>query len=375
MEPRGKESTGDVEMAVVPDISRGHPDPPGSRHPVCPFSELENSEAEKGHRKRSLRKLCILMIFCFAVMVAEVVGGMKANSLAVLADAAHMLTDIVGLAISLLAVWASGWKATSNYSFGFNRLEVLGALFSMQLIWLLSGLLIYEAFGRLLHEGEAVDGKLMFSVAAFGFAVNFIMVTWLGHDHHVHHHVHHHDHHNHHHHHHRHSNEELCPLAKSEANESDLDSDSTIKSKRLNINLQGAYLHIIADLIQSVGVMITGAIIWVAPNWLAVDLISTLIFSVLVICTTLPLIRSILYIMMERTPPEIDADALQDNLKRIKGVDNVSDLHVWAVTLGKVVMSCHIVAESGVAHYEVVSNVEDYCRSMYKIHHITIQVE
>ncbi|KAI4368870.1 hypothetical protein MLD38_017378 [Melastoma candidum] len=235
MEARGKESTGEVEIIVDGFLH----DPlitSGSRHPVCAFTELENSETEKEHRTRSLRKLCVLMIFCFVVMLAEVVGGLKANSLAVLADAAHMLTD--------------------------------------------------------------------------------------------------------------------------------------------NINLQGAYLHIKADLIQSVGAMISGAIIWVAQNWLAVDLmISTLIFSVLVLWTTLPLVRTIFYIMMERTPPEIDADAIQDNLKHIKAVDNVRDLHVWAVTPGKVVMSCRIVAESGVGRNEVVSNIEDYCLSMYKIHHITIQVE
>lgn len=108
---------------------------------------------------------------------------MKAHSLSVISDAAHLLSDIVGFAISLFALRASGWEATPCQSFGYNRLEVLGALLSVQLIWFISGFLIYEAVGRILYRNARVDGKLMFAITTFGFVLNCIMVLWLGHHH------------------------------------------------------------------------------------------------------------------------------------------------------------------------------------------------
>ncbi|PKI32177.1 hypothetical protein CRG98_047435 [Punica granatum] len=310
-------------------------------------------------------------------MVVEIVGGVKANSLAILADAAHLLTDVAGLAISLFAAWASGWEPTSRYSFGFSRLEVLGALLSLQLIWMISGFLMYEAVHRILHRAERVNGKLMFLIAAFGFLINSIMVVWVGHDHH---------HHPHgsckpgdHHHHEHGGQEELCALAKGgdgkDEDETNLLSVSTENSGILNINLQGAYLHIIADLIQSIGVMIAGAIIWAAPNFLVVDLISTLIFSVLVLCTTIPLLRNVLSVLMERVPCEIDLSRLKDGLKRIKGVSDIHDLHVWSITVGKFVMSCHVLPEPGVSSRELLNRIRDYCKRTYGIHHVTVEIE
>ncbi|KAK4777687.1 hypothetical protein SAY87_017874 [Trapa incisa] len=183
---------------------------------VCPFSERKHGSSESEERSRLVKKLFGLMVFCAIIMVVEIVGGIKANSLAILADAAHLLTDVTGLWVSLFAAWASGWEPTSQHSFGFHRLEVLGAFVSVQLIWMISGVLIYEAVHRILPESERVDGKLMFIIAAFGFLINLVMFMWIGHDHHHHHHPHgsckHGDHH-HHHHHHGHSNDELCALA------------------------------------------------------------------------------------------------------------------------------------------------------------------
>ncbi|MCD7454213.1 hypothetical protein HAX54_023967 [Datura stramonium] len=98
----------------------------------------------------------------------------------------HLLSDVVGFSISLFAVWVSGWNATKEHSFGYHRLEVLGALISVQLIWLISGFLIYEATERMFHTNAKVNGKLMFAIAAFGLIINFISVVWLGHDHSLH---------------------------------------------------------------------------------------------------------------------------------------------------------------------------------------------
>ncbi|MBA0735641.1 hypothetical protein Gogos_019472 [Gossypium gossypioides] len=353
-------------------------------------SRQENITLESKERQKLASQLSGLIIFYLVVMLVEIVGGMKANSLAVLTDAAHLLTDVAGFSISLFTVWASAWKATSNHSFGFSRLEVLGALISVQLIWLVSALLIYEALNRLLHDKQKVDGALMFAIAAFGFFINLIIVLWLGHDHshhvfgndhHHHHHVHLHDHHHHHehlhdhHHHHEHHDHEggkPCDLTKED--ETSLVT-STPKTKILNINLQGAYLHVMADLIQSVGVMIAGAVIWLKPNWLIVDLLCTLIFSTFALSTTLPMLRDVFDILMGRTPRDINIDMVEDGIKGINGVESVHDLHVWAITVGKLVLSCHVVAKPGVESKEMISKIRDYCESTYKIHHITVQIE
>lgn len=368
----------EVEMPEVSEAIDILPLPPQlSCNPACVFSNISESE----ERSKAATKLSGLILFYLVFMAVEIVGGLKANSLAVLTDAAHLLTDVAGCFISLFTLWVSGWKPTPRQSFGFNRLEVLGALLSVQLIWLVSGMLIYEAVNRILHKNSKVNGKLMFAVAAFGFLINLIMAFWLGHNHdHHHHHAcgdehdhHHHDHDHHHHHDHDHEKEGLCETE--EENTKLVSNSPKKKFLSLNINLQGAYLHVISDMIQSVGVMIAGAIIWAKPDWLIVDLVCTLVFSVLVLSTTLAMLRNVFGILMERTPTEIDISRLEKDLKGVKGVEDVHDLHVWAITVGKFVMSCHVIAEPGTGSNELLGRIRDYCEKMYRIQHVTIQIE
>ncbi|XP_027353918.1 metal tolerance protein B [Abrus precatorius] len=341
---------------------------------VCPFSGHENSAVSSEESLKSAKKLCGLIFFYAIVMVVEIIGGIKAHSLAVISDAAHLLSDIAGFSISLFAVWASRWEATPYQSFGYNRLEVLGALLSVQLIWLISGFLIYEAVGRLVLRNAKVNGKLMFAIAAFGFVLNSIMVAWLGHDHSRHHHGCDHDHS----HHqcqtdHDHGKEDITNITDEE--NLTLVSSSHREATVLNINIQGAYLHVMADMIQSIGVMIAGAIIWAEPEWFIVDLICTLIFSVLSLSTTLPMLRNIYSILMEGTPSEINISKLEKGLRSIKGVQDVHDLHVWAITVGKNVLCCHVVAEPGISHIDLRGVIKYYCQKTFQIQHVTIQIE
>lgn len=339
---------------------------------TCSFSKQEQNQMDAVQRSKTTAKLLRLMVFYAVIMVVEIVGGLKANSLAILTDAAHLLSDIAGFSISLFTVWVSGWEATPRQSFGFNRLEVLGALLSVQLIWLISGTLIYEAINRLVHNSAKVNGNLMFAVAAFGFVVNFLMVVWLGHDHSHHSHSHHHhaceseDHH--------HKPEELC--AGNEEESTKLVASSTQENSELvNINIQGAYLHLLTDLIQSVGVMIAGSIIWLKPEWLVVDLLCTIIFSIIALCTTFPMLKKVFSILMERVPAEIDIARVENGLKLIRGVIDVHDLHVWAITVGKNVLTCHVVIEPGASPNEILRSIREYCEKTFKIHHVTLQIE
>ncbi|KAL6195513.1 hypothetical protein ACLB2K_031132 [Fragaria x ananassa] len=272
---------------------------------ICAFSKKESSSMDSKQRSKSATKLGVLIIVYLLFMVVEIVGGVKSNSLAVLTDAAHMLTDVSGFATALFAVIASGWEATSDQSFGYHRLEVLSALLSLQLIWVFAVILIYEAVDRMLHEHAKVNGVLMFAVAAFGFLVNFIMVMWLGHDH-THHHQqqqqqHHHtcgdlDYHDDHGHNHDHDHgkEEACTITE--------DDETSLVSSA------------------------------------------------------------------QRTPREIDINKLEKGLKSIKGVQDVHDLHVWSLTVGKMVLSCHVTADPTVGSSQIIDEIRDFCERTYRIH-------
>lgn len=361
-----------MEVIEMPSILKGEDAVLITQQSPCynlsSFSQEGCSSLESKQKIKPATKLLGLIIFSLLVMAVEIVGGLKANSLSIFTDAAHMLSDVAVNTISLFAVWASAWKATSRQSFGYHRLEVLGALFSVQLIWLISGFLIYEAIERIIRRSSKINGPLMLAVGAFGFLVNMVMMTWLGHDH-AHHawggEHHNHSHHDHaYHEHHDHSlgyeRAETCLQGKEE---------------ETNINLQAAYVHVIFDLIQSIGVMIAGVIIWVKPSWLVADLITTLLFSVFALSTTFPMLGRIFTILMERAPKEIDIDALEHELNRIEGVQSVHDLHVWAITVKRTVLSCHVIAKPGVNSNQLLRKIKEFCESRYQVHHITIEIE
>ncbi|OAY48929.1 metal tolerance protein 1 [Manihot esculenta] len=371
----------------------------------CGFSDGGANSKDAKERSASMRKLLIAVALCVLFMSAEVAGGIKANSLAILTDAAHLLSDVAAFAISLFSLWAAGWEATPRQSYGFFRVEILGALVSMQLIWLITGILVYEAIVRLIHDTGDVNGFLMFIVAAFGLVVNIIMALLLGHDHghghdhahghddhnhgigHIHgeknnshrHHHHHHQHEEHtkdkHHHHEEHSKDEHHPV--SEDNTVPLLDKGKDKHGKIqrNINVQGAYLHVLGDSIQSIGVMIGGAVIWYKPEWKIVDLICTLIFSVIVLGTTIKMLRSILEVLMESTPREIDATKLEKGLLEMEEVVAIHELHIWAITVGKVLLACHVKIRPEANADMVLDNVINYIRREYNISHVTIQIE
>ncbi|XP_031251057.1 metal tolerance protein 1 isoform X4 [Pistacia vera] len=404
-----------IEISV--DVSDGARSPGGSKicgEAPCGLADARTNSKEAKERAASMRKLLIAVALCVVFMSVEVVGGIKANSLAILTDAAHLLSDVASFAISLFSLWAAGWESTPRQSYGFFRVEILGALVSMQLIWLLAGILVYEAIVRLIHNTGEVNGFLMFLVATFGLVVNIVMVFVLGHDHghghgHSHSHSHspddhdpgvsyshrktitagHHDHDEEHHHHHDEENpkDKLHHHNEEHSREEHLHTEDHTEpllskpqgaqeeKKQRNINVQGAYLHVLGDSIQSIGVMIGGAIIWYKPEWKIVDLICTLIFSVVVLGTTIKMLRNILEVLMESTPREIDATKLEKGLLEMEEVVAIHELHIWAITVGKVLLACHVKIRPEVNADMVLDNVVEYIRREYNISHVTIQIE
>lgn len=480
---------------------------------TCELTDITEGGAEVKEREEARRKLMMAIALCFGFMLVEVVGGIVSNSLAILTDAAHLLSDVAGFAISLFALWMAGWEATPKHSFGYFRMEILGALVSMQLIWMITGILVYEAIMRLVSGTEEVNGRLMFITAAFGVSVNILMTFLLGHDHghshgdhghdhghghshghshiqsksksnslnHDHDHDHDHDydhdhedssvgekkqgtkthshskplshsksdlplskgpgdleseasrllgkpsrngsskvnhdqehnghshedgngHHHHHDHHdkdgHDHHHDDVeggrrvedrkilkgsfkKPAVNKHADDHGKESNAkhshdlvpSTPVMKQNINLQGAYLHVLGDLIQSVGVMIGGAIIWWKPEWKIVDLFCTLLFSVLVLFTTIKMLRDILEVLMESTPREINAAEVEEGIRRLEGVVDVHELHIWAITMGKIVLACHVRIIPTSDMEEVLHSVLEFCEKEYNISHATVQVE
>lgn len=395
--------------AEVPSTERGNIGSKGCEGAICGFADVKTSSRDAQERSASMRKLLIAVVLCVIFMSVEVAGGIKANSLAILTDAAHLLSDVASFAISLFSLWAAGWEATPRQSYGFFRIEILGALVSIQLIWLLTGILVYEAIVRLVQETGEVQGFLMFLVSAFGLLVNVIMALLLGHDHghdhgghghghdHGHGHGHAHGHDDHGHEDHDHGSEDdhthghgdgvtvtMYHHPKHDEHHHHSDDGNTSeplldkskkKKKQQNINVQGAYLHVLGDSIQSVGVMIGGGIIWYKPEWKIIDLICTLIFSVIVLATTIRMLRNILEVLMESTPREIDATRLERGLCEMEEVIAIHELHIWAITVGKVLLACHVRIKPEADADMVLDKVIDYIKREYNISHVTIQIE
>ncbi|XXG66954.1 hypothetical protein AAC387_Pa06g0408 [Persea americana] len=153
------------------------------RGATCDFSDSETISRDAKERSASMQELLMAIVLCVLFMSVEVVGGMKANSLSILTDATHLLSDVAAFAISLFSLWASGWEANPRRSYGFFRIEILGTLVSIQLIWLLTGILVYAAIFRIIHQTGEVEGWQMFVVAAFGLIMNIITALFLGHHH------------------------------------------------------------------------------------------------------------------------------------------------------------------------------------------------
>ncbi|KAB2619803.1 Metal tolerance A2 -like protein [Pyrus ussuriensis x Pyrus communis] len=251
------------------------------------------------------------------LMSVEVVGKGGAN-IAILTDAAHLLTDVAAFAISLFSVWASGWEATPRQSYGFYRIEILGALVS----------------GHDNHPHSHEDPDETHN--------HGITVTT--------HHSYHHEVHCNHDGKHRHIVETAEPLLK----------HSCEGEKKPKKNVQGAYLLVLGDSIQSIGI---------------VDLICTHVFSVIVFSTTIPMLRNILGVLMESTPREIDATKIEKDLCEVDEVVAIHELHIWAITVGKVLIACHFIVKPDANADMVLEEIINYIKREYNISHVTIQVE
>jgi cobalt-zinc-cadmium efflux system protein len=275
------------------------------------------------HGDGSSQAIVKAMLVTIVFMVVELVGGYLANSLALISDAAHMLTDVGAMLFSLIALWIARRPATRTMSFGYHRAEILGALASGLAIWMIAGVLVYEAVIRIMSPPE-VNGPIVFVVASIGLAANLVSMKMLH------------------------------------------------GAKDHSLNVKAAYLHLLSDTLGSVGAIIAGAVIW-ATGWRPIDPIMTIVFAGLMLVSSWELVKEATNVLMESTPSGIDPERIHDDLSAIPGVIEVHDLHVWAVTSGRLAMSAHVIA--AVDPERILGDAHRLLRERHGVKHSTIQVE
>jgi len=279
------------------------------------------------HRSASRRSLSIALALIMVYMVVEVVGGLVSGSLALLADAGHMLTDGAAIGLALLAIWVSGRPASIEQTFGFHRTEILAAMLNALSLWLISALIFFEA-SRRFNDDLQVDGGLMLGVGAVGLLVN-LAAAWALH-----------------------------------------------RSSGESLNVEGAFLHVVADLLGSVAV-VAGGILVLAFEWNIADPIFGIVIGVLILASSLRLLWKVVHVLMEGTPSHLDLHHLCQRLEELEGVTGVHDIHAWTITTGYDALSAHVTADPTVMQdpNPVLQALRDIASSEFGIGHVTIQLE
>ena len=325
------------------------------------FAE-KNAKLFRKQQDKAIRKLIWVCVICTIFMIIEIIGGYLANSIAIMSDAAHLLSDLLGFLISIISIYISRKVAKNNMSYGYHRAEIIGALVSIVLIWALTLWLLYEATLRIITP-PLVDGFIMIIVSIIGFSFNVIMgivlaKSGVAHSHGLkkcdHDHEHDHEH--------EHNSDEEIRLHTEDENE----------NKNSNVNLRASFIHILGDALQNIGVFIAGIIIYFLPRYSIADPICTYIFSIIVGFTTINILKDCIFVLMEGSPVDIDIEELESDLREIKGVKEIHDLHVWSLSIGKTSLSCHICCDNP---QKTLKKAKKMIQKKYKIDHITIQVE
>lgn len=258
-------------------------------------------------------------------MIVEAVGGWLTNSLALIADAGHMLTDVAALGLSLAAIWFGSRPATAKKTFGYYRLEILAAFVNGIALALLSIFVIYEAVVRW-QAPPAIDGFNLTIIALGGLIVNIIAAKLLHHGH------------------------------------------------KHDLNMRGAWLHVMGDLLGSVTAIVAGILISTA-GYLWADPLCSILISLIIIFGAWRLILESVNVLLEGTPKHINLSAVESTILETEGVSGVHDLHVWTISSGIDALSAHISHNDSVVHSELLVRVRDRLHNNFGIDHLTIQME
>lgn len=276
-------------------------------------------------REGQRRSLAITLALAASYMLAELIGGLLTGSLALLADAGHMLADTGALALSLFAIWLAARPAPPEHTYGFHRTEILAALANGAVLIAVAFGVVLEAVERLGNPTPVLGGPMMV-VATGGLVVNGIGL-WLLH-----------------------------------------------AGKDENLNVRGAWLHVLSDALGSVGAVAAGALI-VAFGWYLADPIASMLIAALIVRASWALLRETVGVLMEGAPPHIDVDEVREAIRTAPGVLSVHDLHVWTITSGMVALSCHVQTAETTPTRELLARLQELLKARFDIHHATLQIE
>ena len=286
----------------------------------------DHSHDLRGASKRNLKLALVLIV---GYMFAEVVGGILSGSLALIADAGHMLTDAASIALALAAMHFSGRAASPRRTFGYHRLEVLAALVNGLTLWAVSVWILVEAYGRFTSTPE-VQGGMVLAIGAGGLVVNIAAAAILR------------------------------------------------RSARHSVNVDGAYQHVIADLLGSVAVVVSGVLVW-AFGWHIADPILGVFIGILVLLSTWRLLAKVVHVLLEGAPDHVDLDGLCARFEEVEGVDRVHDIHVWTLATGYEALTAHVTVKKG---YElqagddtILNRLRGIAYDEFKLQHVTLQLE
>jgi cobalt-zinc-cadmium efflux system protein len=270
------------------------------------------------------RQLAIVLALTSVYLVAEVIGGLLTHSLALLADAGHMLTDVGGLALALLAIRFARRPATPERTYGYYRIEILAALANAVVLIVISLYILFEAYQRFRHPPE-VASQAMLGIAAVGLVINIVGVIIL----------------------------------------------KGGSSKSLNV--KGAYFEVLSDMLASIAVIAAGIVMW-TTGWYYADPLLSAGIGLFILPRTWKLLGEAVGVLLEGTPAEVNLVGLREALSRVEGVVGVHDLHVWSLTSGMNAMSVHVVRADSVSHDDVLATVRKVIPS-FGIQHATVQIE
>ena len=271
------------------------------------------------------RRLQIVLGLTSAYLLAEVAGGLLTHSLALLADAGHMLTDVGGLGLALFAIKFGERPATPERTYGYYRMEILAALANAVVLIGVSIYILFEAYERF-RNPPGVASKAMMAVAVVGLAVNVAGALLLR------------------------------------------------TGSSLSLNMKGAYFEVISDLLTSIGVLIAGIVMW-TTGWYYADPLVSAGIGLFILPRTWKLLRDAIGILLEGTPANVNLATVRERIASVPGVDGVHDLHVWTITSGMNALSVHVVLADDASHDEVLSHVQRTVTEELSIGHATVQVE
>ncbi|MEH7385082.1 cation diffusion facilitator family transporter [Bacillus sp. JJ1521] len=280
-------------------------------------------EVREGNKKG----LLIALIITTGIMLLEFFGGLITNSLALLSDSGHMLSDASSLLLSLIAFWFATRPASAKKTYGFYRFEILAALFNAITLFIIAGFIVFEAFKRFFEPPTVASGTMMI-IAGIGLLAN-LLSAWS------------------------------------------LISKGDVKN---NVNLRSAYLHVLGDALGSVGAIIAGFLM-LFFEWYIADPIISVVVAILILKSAWGVLTHSIHILMEGTPITIDQKEVKTTLEEIDGVIDVHDLHIWTITSGMDSLTCHILIKDDYDSQEVLQRAIDKIRDTFKIEHTTIQIE